>query len=102
MRKEHRLDMVIRLKTVIMRQNLEDVCEVARFAQQENLEVFYQPIEQNYNTAEDARWFTHSETWPSDTERVLCVVKRIARAEKAGLTDSEQSGPARRDDSLFC
>jgi sulfatase maturation enzyme AslB (radical SAM superfamily) len=35
MRKEHRLDMVIRLKTVIMRQNLDDIGEVARFAQQE-------------------------------------------------------------------
>ena len=85
MRKEHRLDMVIRLKTVIMRQNLEDVCEVARFAQQEDLEVFYQPIEQNYNTAEDASWFTHSETWPSDTARVVCVVNELRELKRRGL-----------------
>ena len=54
------LDYTIRLKTVIMRQNLKDVTSVARFAKHNGLEVFYQPIEQNYNTAEDSRWFEHS------------------------------------------
>jgi MoaA/NifB/PqqE/SkfB family radical SAM enzyme len=85
MRKEHRLDMVIRLKTVIMRQNLDDVCEVARLAHQENLEVFYQPIEQNYNTLEDSSWFTHSETWPSDTEKVVCQVKELRELKRRGF-----------------
>jgi MoaA/NifB/PqqE/SkfB family radical SAM enzyme len=85
MRKEHRLDMVIRLKTVIMRQNLEDVCEIARFAQQEDLEVFYQPIEQNYNTTEDASWFTHSETWPADTEKAVSVVNELRELKRQGL-----------------
>ena len=85
MRSEHHLDMAIRLKTVIMRQNLEDVCKVARFAQEENLEVFYQPIEQNYNTAEDAGWFTHSETWPSDTEKVVAIVKELRELKRQGL-----------------
>ena len=85
MRKEHRLDMVIRLKTVIMRQNLDDVCKVAHFAQQEKLEVFYQPIEQNYNTPEDARWFTHSETWPSDPEKVIGIVKELRDLKWQGL-----------------
>ncbi len=84
MRTEHRLDMVIRLKTVIMRQNLDDVCEVARFAKQEDLEVFYQPIEQNYNTSEDALWFTHSETWPSDTEKVVGVLAELQELKKQG------------------
>jgi len=74
-REQQSLEMVIRLKTVIMRQNLDDVCEVARFAQREHLEVFYQPIEQNYNTAEDAEWFTHSDTWPTDTGKAVGVVK---------------------------
>lgn len=44
MRAEHDLDLTIRLKTVIMRHNLEQVCEVARFAAKHGLEVFYQPI----------------------------------------------------------
>lgn len=85
MRKEHRLDLVIRLKTVIMRQNLDDICKVARFAEQEHLEVFYQPIEQNYNTPEDASWFTHSETWPSDTEKVVGIVKELRELKRKGL-----------------
>jgi MoaA/NifB/PqqE/SkfB family radical SAM enzyme len=85
MRQQERLKMSIRLKTVIMRQNLDDVCEVARFAQREGLEVFYQAIEQNYNTAEDARWFTHSETWPSDTEKVVCVVRELRELKKQGF-----------------
>ena len=85
MRKEHRLDMVIRLKTVIMRQNLDDICKVARFAQQEDLEVFYQPIEQNYNTPEDARWFAHSETWPTNTEKAVGIVKELRELKRRGL-----------------
>ena len=92
MREEHRLDMVIRLKTVIMRQNLEDVCEVARFAQKENLEVFYQPIEQNYNTPEDSLWFTHSETWPADTEKVVGIVKELQELKRQGLPISNSPG----------
>jgi len=85
MRKVHRLNFGIRLKTVIMRQNLGDVCAVARFAQQEDLEVFYQPIEQNYNTAEDPLWFTHSDTWPSDTEKVVGIVKDLRELKRQGL-----------------
>jgi len=65
--------------------NLDDICEVARFAQKEGLEVFYQPIEQTYNTPEDARWFTHSETWPLDTEKVVCVVKELRELKRQGL-----------------
>jgi MoaA/NifB/PqqE/SkfB family radical SAM enzyme len=85
LRKERGLDMAIRLKTVIMRQNLDDVCKVARFAQQENLEVFYQAIEQNYNTPEDAAWFTHSETWPSDTQKAVGVVRELQELKSKGL-----------------
>jgi len=84
-RKEQGIDLGIRLKTVIMRQNLDDICQVARFAQQEDLEVFYQPIEQNYNTAEDPRWFAHSETWPSDTEKVVGIVKELRELKRQGL-----------------
>ena len=85
MRQQQRLKMSIRLKTVIMRQNLDDVCEVARFAQREGLEVFYQAIEQNYNTAEDALWFTHSETWPSDTEKVVGIVRELRELKNQGF-----------------
>jgi MoaA/NifB/PqqE/SkfB family radical SAM enzyme len=98
MRKELRLDLVIRLKTVIMEQNLDDVCKVAHFAQQEALEVFYQPIEQNYNTPEDARWFTHSETWPSDTEKAVEIVKELRKLKRQGLPIA--NSPAQLDSMI--
>src|SRR5436190_12061527 len=85
MRRQHSVKMSIRLKTVIMRQNLDDICEVARFAQEEGLEVFFQPIEQNYNTAEDPNWFTHSETWPADTEKVVGIVNKLRELKRQGL-----------------
>lgn len=84
-RKDERLDLAIRLKTVIMRQNLEDICEVARFAQREGLEVFYQPIEQNYNTAEDANWFEQSQTWPTDSQKAAAAVDGLRRLKLQGL-----------------
>ena len=84
-RQDERLDLVIRLKTVIMRQNLEDVCEVARFAQREGLEVFYQPIEQNYNTAENAKWFEDSPTWPADTQKAVAAVDGLRQLKLQGF-----------------
>jgi len=84
-RKERGFPRSIRLKTVIMQQNLDDVCEIARFASEENLEVFYQPIEQNYNTAEDADWFSHSDTWPVDTQKAVSAVERLCQLKSDGL-----------------
>ncbi len=84
-RKEHDLDMIIRLKTVVMQQNLEQVCEVARFAAAQGLEVFYQPIEQNYNTPEDSNWFEHSETWPRDASKAVEVVRQLCELKNQGL-----------------
>lgn len=85
MRREHRLKMEIRLKTVIMRQNLDDVCDVAQFAKRNDLEVFYQPIEQNYNTLEDPEWFKHSDTWPNDAWKAVKVVRQLRALKKRGL-----------------
>jgi MoaA/NifB/PqqE/SkfB family radical SAM enzyme len=85
MRKEHELNMTIRLKTVVMQQNLDQVCEVARFAAEQGLEVFYQPIEQNYNTPEDPGWFEHSETWPRDASKAVEVVRQLRELKNQGL-----------------
>jgi MoaA/NifB/PqqE/SkfB family radical SAM enzyme len=84
-RRELKLKTAIRLKTVIMKQNLDDVCEVARFAARAGLEVFYQAIEQNYNTPEDATWFEHSETWPSDTAKAVRAAKELQALKQQGL-----------------
>ncbi len=85
MRREHSLKLDIRLKTVIMRQNLDDACDVARFAARHGLEVFYQPIEQNYNTPEDSSWFEHSETWPDDALKTVTVVRQLGELKRLGL-----------------
>ncbi|MEK6408481.1 MAG: radical SAM protein [Acidobacteriota bacterium] len=84
-RKEKGLGFEIRLKTVIMRQNLEHVCEVAHYANQDGMHVFYQPIEQNYNTAEDAQWFEHSNTWPDDPDKAVAVVEQLIELKRTGL-----------------
>lgn len=85
LRAERRLDMAIRLKTVIMQQNLEQVGEVARFAAEQGLEVFYQPIEQNYNTPEDSTWFEHSETWPRNPSQAVIAVRQLCELKNQGL-----------------
>ncbi|MGZ8842673.1 MAG: radical SAM protein [Pyrinomonadaceae bacterium] len=85
MRQTHSPEMSIRLKTVIMSQNLDDVCNVAWFAKLNGLEVFYQPIEQNYNTPEDSNWFEHSDTWPADSKKAVKVVTQLCELKKQGL-----------------
>jgi MoaA/NifB/PqqE/SkfB family radical SAM enzyme len=84
-RQEQHLDFAILLKTVIMEHNLYDTCKVARFAQERGVEVFYQPIEQNYNTPEDARWFESSANWPKDPSKAVAVVESLIEFKRAGL-----------------
>ncbi len=86
LRKEKRLGFLIRLKTVVMSHNLEEVAGVARFASRhERMDVFYQAIEQNYNTPEDPRWFDHSDNWPRQTERAVEVVNELIGLKRQGL-----------------
>jgi len=85
LRREHKLDYMIRLKTVVMEQNLHDVAEVARYARTHGLEVYYQPIEQTYNTPEDSRWFEHSDTWPKDRERAVAAVQELIALKRQGF-----------------
>ena len=85
MRKTLGLPLSIRLKTVIMRQNLADVSNVAHFAQRHGLEVFYQPIEQNYNMVENPLWFEESETWPDDIPSAIAAVRELKQLKAGGL-----------------
>lgn len=85
MRAEKRLSYTIRLKTVIMAQNLHDVANVAQFAAGNGMEVFYQAVEQNYNTAEDQHWFEHSENWPKDSSQAVSAVRGLIALKKRGL-----------------
>lgn len=85
MRKENRLTYIIRLKTVLMEQNLHDVANVARYASANGMEVFYQAVEQNYNTPEDPRWFETSANWPKDSSRAVSTVRELIELKRQGL-----------------
>lgn len=84
MRREHNLDYKIRLKNVIMSHNVDDTVKLAEFAEQDGVEIFYQSIEQNYNTEEDPQWYLHSENWPQDTAKVVANVARLIEMKKSG------------------
>ena len=84
-RSRRKLGYRIQLKTVIMQQNLDSLGEVARYASREGMQVFYQPIEQNYNTAEDPAWFLTSPTWPRDPEAAVRAVRELIQLKRAGL-----------------
>jgi MoaA/NifB/PqqE/SkfB family radical SAM enzyme len=85
LRKELKLDYSIRLKNVIMAQNLDRADEVAEFAASNDLEVLYQPIEQNYNEPDDSRWYEHSPTWPRDSRKAVATVNRLRELRRQGL-----------------
>jgi MoaA/NifB/PqqE/SkfB family radical SAM enzyme len=84
-RSEERLTFAIRLKTVIMRQNLQDVHSVAEYAAEHGMECFYQAVEQNYNTPEDPHWFETSANWPADPEQAGAAVRRLVELKHQGL-----------------
>jgi MoaA/NifB/PqqE/SkfB family radical SAM enzyme len=84
-RKEQDLKYTIRLKCVLMSHNLDDAAKVAELADQPGMEVYFQPIEQNYNTPEDPSWFKKSDNWPRDTEKVVATVQRLISLKHRGL-----------------
>ncbi len=85
MRTERDLDFVIRLKTVVMEQNLHDLSRIADYARTNDLEVFYQPIEQNYNTPEDPTWFESNQTWPKDTKLAAHKIEELILLKRNGF-----------------
>jgi MoaA/NifB/PqqE/SkfB family radical SAM enzyme len=85
LRRELALGYDLCLKTVVMEHNLDEIAEVARFATNGGMRVFYQPIEQNYNTPEDPLWFTSGANWPRDIDRAVRVVEDLIRLKRQGL-----------------
>ena len=85
-RRNYRLNFKIRLKTVVMRQNLLEAHEVARYANSRpGFEVFYQPIEQNYNTEDDPNWYEKSDNWPTDPMHAASAVAQLIRLKRDGF-----------------
>ena len=84
LRAEAGLGYTIRLKTVLMQHNIHNATDVARYARDHDMDVLYQPIVQNYNTAEDPFWYTHSPTWPRDTARAQATVRELIQLKSEG------------------
>jgi MoaA/NifB/PqqE/SkfB family radical SAM enzyme len=84
-REERNLSFTIRLKFVLMSHNLHAAADVARFAAQPGMDVFYQPVEQNYNTPEDLEWFRKSANWPSEPEAAVRTVEQLIALKRAGF-----------------
>jgi len=84
LRSEIGLSYSIRLKTVLMQQNIHNASDVARYARDHDVEVLYQPIEQNYNTPNDPLWYTHAPTWPRDTGRAMATVRELIALKSRG------------------
>jgi hypothetical protein len=68
-----------------MDKNLDCACDIAHFARDGAMEVFYQPIEQNYNTPVDLQWFDHSSTWPKDTAHAVATIEKLINLKREGL-----------------
>jgi len=85
-RGEEGLDFSIRLKTVIMSHNLHGLEDVARFATQPGMDVLFQAIEQNYNSAPDPRWFEKTDNWPRDPEAAIVAVQNLIALKDQGLS----------------
>ena len=83
-RRENNLRFSIRLKTVIMRHNLDSLSDLARFATQDGVDIWYQPIEQNYNTAPDEKWWEHTDNWPNDPAKAIAAVEKLVAMKREG------------------
>lgn len=84
LRQAEDLPYTIRLKTVVMRQNLGELAGLADFATRDGVDIFYQPIEQNYNSTEDPDWFRHSGNWPMDPASAVAAVDRVIDLKARG------------------
>ena len=85
MRKEKSLQYDLRIKTVIMDQNLDSVCDVPKYTRKEGMHSFFQAIEQNYNTPEDSEWFLTSPNWPRDPEKAVSKVQQLIQMKRDGF-----------------
>lgn len=84
LREAERLPYQLRLKAVVMQHNLQELARLARFATRPGMDIFYQPLEQNYNTAEDPEWYLTSENWPKDPSEAVAAVVELIRLRAAG------------------
>ncbi len=77
--------MKILLKTVISANNLEELADIARYSQQQGVEVLYQPIEQNYGEEPNADWYKESSFWIRDFAKLKEGVGQLQELKRRGF-----------------
>jgi MoaA/NifB/PqqE/SkfB family radical SAM enzyme len=84
-RKASRRNFRIWLKTVVMRSNLAELADIARLASDLGVEVFYQPIEQNYGQKYDPYWYQQSNLWVEGADAAARSIDDLVRLKQNGL-----------------
>ena len=79
------LQFPIRLKTVVMEHNLDDLEGVARYATRTGMDVLYQAIEPNYGSPEIQDWRERGANWPRDATRAIAALDRLIALRREGL-----------------
>lgn len=82
-RRELNLPTEILIKTVISKNNLDELTEIANYAQENKFKLRYQPIEENYAAKKtDKLWFQKSPLWISDFEALEAQMRRLIELKK--------------------
>lgn len=83
-RKLHDRPLKILLKTVISRNNLLELGDIARFAESLAVNVRFQPIEENYAAKPEPEWYKKSDMWVDDIELLKSQIEVLRKMKTAG------------------
>lgn len=78
-------EMRIWLKTVVNRHNIDQLSVIAQLAKTWGVQVFYQPIEQNYAQKYDPKWYLKSDLWPIDAKAAAHAIDELVKLKRAGF-----------------
>ena len=74
----------ILLKTVISANNLHEISGIAQWAEENDLNVQYQPIEQNYGEQPDPQWYKGNPLWITDLAALRTALDELHQVKTVG------------------
>lgn len=78
---------LISLNTVIMKQNLDQLVNIAKLAQKYSSTITFQALWENIATKQhDENWFKENEFWPQDYKQVEKIINQLIRLKNKGLS----------------
>lgn len=80
------------LKTVISRNNLSELADIACFAESNSVRVRFQPIEENYAATPDSNWYLKSDLWIEDIELLKAQFATLKEMKIAGAAIDNSLG----------